>query len=345
MASPKLRFHRDRRGFGMVEVILATGLTGILVAAALVIPPMMARSGGDLDSKLGQVKLQKDLREILMNQSLCEQALTSRTFNTGGPTDLRINFQGSAMSSAPSESDLAAYNVRVKQFQLVSPRLVSSLGGSDAIYSARVQLATEALKGGHTAQFRSSTVGTVYFQTSGGTITQCLTRTNETDSTSVVCTNLGGTMAGGVCQVTPVAATVTCADGQYLKGFDTRGNARCEPVPQRVVHQRAPATTPTTTTLPDPTAASGVAPDPGDPTAGSTQPPPPPMVWTWAGLWYQTTCNRFGICDGVEKATCAGPACPGSWIQCYCAMPRGQPGHPVGSTQTSTPTGYNCFLH
>lgn len=215
----------------MLEVVLATGLMGILLAAALVVPTVVARSGAELDAKFGLVKLQKDLREVLMHQGSCLDALRTHDFSTSGPTDLRIEFQGVNLSAAPEDQLLKAYGVQIDRFQFVNPRLVNAVSPTDSIYSARVQLAAEGSKGSPPARFRATTVGTVYLLIRAGQIVDCLTAANETDTSTVVCTNLGGAMANGICRIAPQPTEVMCADGEYLKGFDERGNKVCAPVP------------------------------------------------------------------------------------------------------------------
>ena len=78
---------------------------------------------------------------------------------------------------------------------------------------------------------------------------------------------------------------------------------------------------------------------------GDDPPTEPPStrdeLWTWQGLICQTTCPF--LCDGREWATCTGRDCPSAQASCYFPSWRGRPLHPVGSTQTTTPAGYECY--
>jgi len=111
----------------------------------------------------------------------------------------------------------------------------------------------------------------------------------------------------------------TCATGFNTLGLD-RNNFACAGANAG----RTPGSITTTTS----TSTSTVVQD-----------TPDAQTWTWTGIIYSTTCTAYG-CDAVEGATCSGPACTRPSISCYCVAPSGC--HSPGSNQNTPPGGF-CF--
>jgi hypothetical protein len=143
------------------------------------------------------------------------------------------------------------------------------------------------------------------------------------------------------CKALPGA--VGCGPQQLISSFDWNGGSvqtTCAGLPDPPfdgtvnVGVSTSSTVTNTSTNTQTVTNTGTHVIPGDP-----PPPPPPTIWTWQGTRYVTTCTAFG-CDAVEWASCSGPNCPRSSVDCYCVYPSGC--HASGSTQQAMPSGL-CF--
>lgn len=218
----------NEKGFGLTESAVAMGLLGIVVLGVMGIAQFMTQFSGNIDAKLGQLRLQSDLREVMMHQGSCMAALTSKQFRTNEPTAMVLNIHNREMSTSASGRDQPDYGIRIQMLQLGNPRLITNLASGDQIYSAMMQLGAESLKG-TTTPMADVNVGVLYLQIRGTTIVDCLTGRDISNPATVICTSLGGTpLDNGGCKIEPTVTSVVCGNGEYLRGFDIRGTKICK---------------------------------------------------------------------------------------------------------------------
>lgn len=226
MKTKKRSLWLNTKGFGLAESLIAVVLAGLLVLGFFEVSKFSNVFSGSIDSKFGQLKLQSDLRQIVMHQKSCSGAFVSRQFSTSSSTPVILSFAGQTLGAGQPNNELRDYGVQIQSFHLTNPRFVSSMSATDLIYSARLEMEANATKG--SSPLAPVTLGVLYFQINGGTIVDCLTAREEEKPETILCTTFGGTPLNGGCKLEPQTTSVMCADGQYLQGFTSGGTASCQ---------------------------------------------------------------------------------------------------------------------
>lgn len=222
----------NQRGFSLVEMMLALGITAVIGFSSAQMVSMLTQANGTMDSKFGQLQLQKDLQKVVSKSSSCLGAIQNRNFSTSGETPVTIKLDNNiVVGGDPSHQLVRAYGVKVNSLKFTAPRLVDSINGTDSVYGTQLVLESQAMKGGKDSQFARTPVALVRVKVAGGQITDCYTLEQTENINQVGCDQLSGTRLDGVCRVMPQMGPVECPDGQYLQGFDTTGAKTCKPLP------------------------------------------------------------------------------------------------------------------
>lgn len=302
----------DKKGFTLTELLIAIGIASIVGLVSFQVISMLMQESSKLRSKLGQISLQKDLQTALRKKQTCQISMQNRPFQASEQNPITIALDNQIqVGVAGAQQNIKAYDLTVNSLNAVVSNTIATVG-VDALYNVRIILDSQPL--GATGSFAAVPIATMRLHVRSGQIVNCEMVAEVSDVAQVTCDSLSGTVIDGACHVSPNIEQIGCKSSDYMQGFDTTGKTVCQTIPTK------PAPTP-----PPP------------------PPPPPDQLWTWQGLLYQTTCPS--LCDGVEWASCVGPACGGSKIQCYTASPWGVPGHAAGSTQTTQPTSFFCMFY
>lgn len=229
MKSNLSRRRRSQAGFTLAEMAIALGVTAVIALSSGQVITMLTRSSGNMDSKLGQLKLQKDILRALAKPATCAAALQSRDFNATGNTPVTLKLDNDIVVGAdPNHRAATAYGVQINRLDFVAPRLVGT--ATNSVYSAQLVLESQALKGGNHVPFASVPIGLVRLQVAGGQVTDCFSLEQTEDISQVGCDQLAGAMLDGVCRLTPDMAPVSCPANEYLQGFSTTGSKVCKPL-------------------------------------------------------------------------------------------------------------------
>lgn len=299
----------QQKGFTIIELLIGLSIAAVVALSVAHLTSMLFQRSSDLRTKLGQVSLQKDLQKALRKKSTCVAAVQGRTFTPTAKIPMAVLLDnGITVAAAPGLSEIRAYGVQVDALDL-SSSVLAGMSGTDEIYYTRAAMDSHPI-GQAQKMYSKANIALLRIQVRAGQIIDCTQLGDTTDLVQVTCDVLAGTMVDGICRLPNDMPPIACSSGEYLQGFDSKGNRVCKTIPV----------------------------DPPTPPA----PPIPDQRWTWRGIVYQTTCTKWGLCDGVEWATCEGPACAGAKISCYFPAPPGIPSNPIGSTQDFQPSGFAC---
>lgn len=222
----------NSRGLSMVELLISLGLMSVVSLSGLKVADYYADAAGQSDSQMGQLKLINDLRLVVTNPDKCLSSMLNTNFSAAQDSKMRLQLNPSTIvSSETNERVPKDYGIEVTGLTMVHKSLLMTLPGGEAVYSAQLRLDSETIKGQRTA-LPGAPIASMYLKVNAsGNISECMLGETPTDSITIGCLALGGTMINGSCQLRLNRLEVMCPEGQYLAGFDRDGHGDCRNLP------------------------------------------------------------------------------------------------------------------
>ena len=221
---------RNNGGFTVVEITMGAVFVGIIASAGVTVMHTFNTSKLLSESKIGQIQLQTEIKNLFLSNSACMSALTSFAFDPGSNSEITLRLgNGNLVGQSPPNNIRREYSTEITSLSLVNKVQTAILPSGNRIFFARLQLGSRALD---RKSFMTVPITSVSLQVNtANQIVGCQTVEPTTLTPGSSCTQLGGVPDGPICRTPAGRTSVNCPAGQYLQGFDTEGMVLCRAFP------------------------------------------------------------------------------------------------------------------
>jgi prepilin-type N-terminal cleavage/methylation domain-containing protein len=248
IGSKKQLTHSDQTGFGLIEVLIALVVMGILAVEMTSIFQNMNASSNNIRAKVGYQSLYSSLVQIISNQTVCYNSLTANAGNTNysstlaQTTGLPLQFTSQdgvtiivgndpTATPAPSPIPLQNYNVSIDHVLFeggIPTGQTDPLTGAP-LYSGTLKvdlekLGSNALAAGGSGLVQMQFGPWLLAVNAGNQILNCYA---QSQSPSDACTTMGGFYVASA--IPPCQIAYPCQGPNIFVGYDVNSNPICQP--------------------------------------------------------------------------------------------------------------------
>lgn len=324
MALKSLPLNRplSKKGFSLTELVVALGVSGILIMGMATTAQMASDSAASIRNFKAVSDLQSSLAETLAFRPSCTAAMAGLDFDlaaaqspAGQEIALNVPSLNTPGGVIQAGVDLPEYGVRVSSLRLTDAQDYGALPNEGPFYgTVRIALERNSRLPGARA-LPEKIVGGVYLEMDGaGNFQGCASVASSERDFQELCTNFGGIFdpptqtcllpgpefgcdtgeylvgaSDGTADCLPLGDGGLCANGTYLTELGL-GRSVCSQKPDVVI-----------TTLPRPLGNAVV----NNPPPAGEEPSDPPTQTSTGGTWGCVSGAEVGsLCGGLRGRTC-----------------------------------------